>query len=123
MIQASPGLTREEKDRLLALLPTLPEEYILCHGDFHGGNILYDGKFCNIIDWAEVSCGCPAADACRTYMDYYVAEMGIEGMYLDKYCAATGRSREEILAWLPVVVGAVYGYLSPQAQKIVRPLF
>ena len=123
MISASPGLTPDEKERLLAMLPTLPEEYVLCHGDFHGGNILFDGTSCNIIDWAEVACGCPAADACRSYLDYCMAQMGIEDAYLNKYCAATGRTREEILVWLPVVAGAVYGYLSPEAQKIVRPLF
>lgn len=56
-------------------------------------------------------------------MDYNIARQGYEEQYLDAYCAVTGRTREEILAWLPVVVGSVYGYLTPEAQKIVRPLF
>lgn len=123
MITASPGLSPEEKERLIGMLPSLPDDIILCHGDFHGGNILCDGDSCMIIDWAEVSCGCPAADACRSYMDYYIARQGLEDLYLDKYCAATGRTRDEVLTWLPVVAGSVYGYLSPEAQKIVRPLF
>lgn len=123
MIAASPGLTPEEKEKLLKMLDSLPDGLILCHGDFHGGNILCEGKSCMIIDWAEVSCGSPAADACRSYMDYFIAGQGFEELYLEKYCAATGRKREEILAWLPVVAGAVYGYLSPEAQKAVRPLF
>lgn len=123
MITASPGLAPAEKERLTKLLAQLPEDIRLCHGDFHGGNILCDGDSCIIIDWGEVSCGSPAADACRSYMDYYIARQGYEEQYLDAYCAVTGRTREEILAWLPVVVGSVYGYLTPEAQKIVRPLF
>lgn len=123
MIAASPGLTSAEKEKLLGMLASLPDGLTLCHGDFHGGNILCEGKSCMIIDWAEVSCGVAAADACRSYMDYFIAGQGFEELYLEKYCAVTGRTREEILAWLPVVAGAVYGYLSPEAQKVVHQLF
>jgi aminoglycoside phosphotransferase (APT) family kinase protein len=122
-IIGSPGLSPEEKERLSAMLAALPDEFALCHGDFHGGNILFDGQSCTIIDWAEVSCGCPAADACRSYLDYCMAQMELEEVYLERYCAATGRAREEILAWLPVVAGAVYGYLSEQGKKIARRFF
>ncbi len=122
-IVASPGLSPEEKERLGALLSALPDEFVLCHGDFHGGNILSDGKSSVIIDWAEVACGAPAADACRSYMDYRIAQRDLAEAYLEKYCAATGRTREEILAWLPVMAGALYGYLTEQAKKIIRPLF
>ncbi len=123
MITNSPGLTTAEKERLTKLLSQLPEGISLCHGDFHGGNILCEGDSYIIIDWGEVSCGSPAADACRSYIDYYIAQQGDEELYLDAYCAVTGRTREEIMAWLPVVVGSLYGYLTPEAQKIIRPLF
>ncbi len=53
-----------------------------CHGDFHGGNILFDGEKYIIIDWAEVACGAPAGDACRTYMDYYMGNREIAEAYL-----------------------------------------
>jgi len=122
-IIASPGLTPVEKERLLGMLPDFPDEFALCHGDFHGGNILFDGKECIIIDWAEVSCGSPAADASRTYLDYCMYQNGIEEVYLEKYCASTGRNREEILAWLPVMAGALYGYLSEEGKKIARKKF
>ena len=122
-IAGSPGLTPEEKERLTGMLSALPDGFALCHGDFHGGNILFDGNSCTIIDWAEVACGCPAADACRSYLDYSIAQMELEEVYLRKYCAATGRTREEILAWLPVVTGAVYGYLSEEGKKRTRRFF
>lgn len=122
-LAASPGLTPEEKERFTAMLTGLPDGLAICHGDFHGGNILFDGKSYQIIDWAEVACGAPAGDACRTYMDYYMGSKEIAEVYLNKYCAASGLTREEILAWLPVSVGSIYGFLSDEWKKQLRPLF
>jgi aminoglycoside phosphotransferase (APT) family kinase protein len=122
-IIASPGLSQEEKEQLISKLSKLPDGDALCHGDFHGGNILFDGKNYSIIDWAEVACGAPAADACRSYLDYIMGEMKYAEIYLDKYSALTGRSKEEVLAWLPVVAGSIYGYLSEEAKKIARKYF
>ena len=76
-----------------------------------------------MFDWAEVACGVPEADACRSYLGCYISQVGAEEIYLKKYCAATGRKRDDILAWLPVVAGSTYGFLSPKAKEIIRPLF
>lgn len=123
-ITKSPGLSPEEKDNLIAMLTNLPDGTSICHGDFHMGNILFDGESYTIIDWEAVACGCPSADACRSYLDYCIAPVnGIEEYYISKYCAASGRTRDEILAWLPVVAGAVYGYLPDKGKKIVRKFF
>jgi len=122
-ISFSPGLEPEEKKRLTTMLSKFPDEFYLCHGDFHGGNILYDGESYHIIDWMDVCSGSPAGDACRTYLDYCMFQKDIAEKYLGKYSAASGKNREEILAWLPVVAGAVYGYLSNEGKKIVRPYF
>lgn len=122
-IIASPGLSPKEKERLLTMLSELPDGDALCHGDFHGGNILFDGKNYSIIDWAEVACGDPAADACRSYLDYSMGQMEYEEIYLEKYSTLTGRTRKEVLAWLPVVAGSIYGYLSEEAQKVARKYF
>lgn len=123
MITASPGLSPEEKERLCTMLSELPDGLSICHGDFHPGNILLDGESYKIIDWAEVTCGCPAGDACRSYMDYSMTDKEMGEMYLGKYCAASGRTREEILTWLPVVAGAVYGFLSEEGKRIARQFF
>lgn len=122
-IAASPGLTPEEKDHLNAQLARLPDGFAICHGDFHGGNILFDGKTYIIIDWAEVACGAPAGDACRTYMDYYMGNHEIAEAYLKKYCAASGLTREEILEWLPVTAGSIYGFMTDEWKKQIRHLF
>ena len=122
-IMVSTGLTQDEKGRLAALMAALPDGYSICHGDFHHGNILVENGKYRIIDWAEVACGDPAADAARTYMDLLLGGMGIGETYLSKYCSATGRTREEILAWLPVMAGSMYGFLPDKARQILRPLF
>ncbi len=122
-IAASPSLTPAEKERLNAELAKLPDGLAICHGDFHGGNILFDGTSYLIIDWAEVACGAPAGDACRTYMDYYMGSKEIAEVYLQKYSAASGLTREEILAWLPVTAGSIYGFLTDEWKRQIRHLF
>lgn len=123
MILNGPGLTDGERDMLLKKLDSLPDGSSICHGDFHCGNILFDGTSYQIIDWAEVSSGCPAADACRSYLDYRFGSEELAEMYLERYCRASGRTREEVLAWLPVMAGSLYGYLSEEAKKMAAPFF
>jgi aminoglycoside phosphotransferase len=122
-IVASPSLVPEEKERLAKQLAGLPDGLSICHGDFHHGNILSENGTWRIIDWAEVAVGDPAADASRTYMDLLMTGGDDAEQYLAKYCAASGKTREEILAWLPVVAGSMYGYLGEGAKKVLRPLF
>jgi hypothetical protein len=123
-ILAAPGLDDADRKKLLAMLEKLPDGFSILHGDFHGGNILVDGTGYKIIDWAEVAVGDPAADVARSYMDYLMmGRKDLSEMHLQKYCAATGISRETILAWLPVMAGSLCGFLSPETQKILRPLF
>lgn len=122
-IAMSPGLTPKDKDELNTKLAALPDGLSICHGDFHGGNILFDGSSYWIIDWAEVACGSPAGDACRTYMDYAIARKDTAEWYLQKYCAASGLSQDEILAWLPMMAGSIYGFLSDEFKKRIRSMF
>lgn len=119
-ITYNPLLSEEEKKKMLARLRTMPTGNSLCHGDFHVGNVQTDGETCIILDWAEVSSGPAAADACRTYLDYkylgkalltpeqadYLAEL-----FLEKYTKASGISCEEILAWLPINAAAICGFV------------
>lgn len=122
-IAMSPGLAPEQKEALNTKLAALPDGLAICHGDFHGGNILFDGTSYRIIDWAEVACGSPSGDACRTYMDYAMGRKDVAEWYLQKYCAVSGLSRDEILVWLPVMAGSIYGYLSDDWKKQIRWMF
>ena len=122
-ILASPGITDEEKKLLEEKLNMLPDGYSVCHGDFHSGNILFDGEKYQIIDWAEVACGSPAADACRSYMDFFIYDEKLADMYLEKYCKVSGLKKDEILKWLPVMAGSIYGFMNEEARKKIRQFF
>lgn len=123
-IYASPGLDDAERRKLLAMLEKLSDGLAVLHGDFHGGNIIFDGTRYMIIDWAEVAIGDPAADVARSYMDYLMlGRVDLSEMHLTKYLSATGISRTKVLDWLPVMAGSLYGFLAEDARKVLRPLF
>lgn len=105
-IQGSQILDETLKEKVLALLKELPEGDGLCHGDFHGYNILVcEGEYW-IIDWIDATRGCADGDVCRTYMLYSLYAPEWAELYLDLYCKNTGKNRNSILAWLPAVAAA-----------------
>ncbi len=127
LISSNARLDDHQKRSLLVLLDELPEGDALCHGDFHAGNILWDNGRYVIIDWVEVSTGCALGDACRTYLDHMLLPpgekvQGLAEMYLDKYCAATGAKREEVLQWLPVHAASILGELPDAMNDILKRL-
>ena len=65
-LQNSEVLERSQKEKLLRLLDSLPEESTLCHGDFHPENILAGNKGYVLIDWSSATRGSPLADIANT---------------------------------------------------------
>lgn len=151
IISGNPALTDECKKKLLYLLNTLPDGNALCHGDFHPNNILVspDGRW-TVIDWPEVTSGSPCADACRTYvnMSRFTAFTGfverapdaselyeninanllnsaekpdLMAVYLGKYCELMNIPEEEILRWLPIQAGMLYGYKEEDICSFLKP--
>jgi len=97
-------LTEQIKSKVLELLNRLDIGKLnLCHGDFHGGNIIFDGEKHWIIDWDGASTGDPAADACMTYFYEKRFHPHAADMYLHSYCKYSNISQDEILAWQPVI--------------------
>lgn len=94
------------KAPLLRQLKTMPTGKALCHGDFHGGNVLTDGTNYTIIDWANATSGPPEADACRTYIIYALHIPDLAEGYLTAYCACARQPKEAVRSWLPVLAGA-----------------
>ena len=105
-IAAVTALKDECKQKLLVLLNTLAHDSAVCHGDFHPYNLIQAEQGYKIIDWADASCGTPAADACRSYLLYLLHGKEAAEGYLQLYCALSGIPREDILKWLPVQAGA-----------------
>lgn len=65
-IPTSGKIAADLKARILQLLGALPDGNILCHGDFHPGNIIITSNGPVIIDWMTVSQGVPGGDVART---------------------------------------------------------
>ena len=53
--------------------------------------------------------GEPLVDVCRSYVDYAVSSAEFAELYLARYCAASGAKREDVLQWLPIQAGILYG--------------
>jgi len=105
-IQGNKNLSITHKEKMLTLLKELPEGNELCHGDFHGYNIIVYEEEYWIIDWIDSTIGCADGDACRTYLLYSLYFPELAEMYLMLYCKETGKEKERILAWLPVLAAA-----------------
>jgi hypothetical protein len=61
-------ITEPEKASVLEILGTLPEGKVLCHYDFHPGNIILSPNGPVIIDWLNALVGHQLADVTRTFM-------------------------------------------------------
>jgi len=59
-------LSDDLKEKLYKYIDTLPDDNILCHGDFHPDNILITKDNAIIIDWMTSTKGNPLADVART---------------------------------------------------------
>lgn len=117
LISGNAALDANLKKDLLASLEKLPEGDALCHGDFHGDNILCHNGTYAIIDWIDASTGCALGDACRTCLDYSLENRSLADLYLDRYCAATGSKKEDVLLWLPVQAGSMLGEVPDKYNK------
>ena len=67
-IQQAPHLDDDLREKALNLLSSLPDGDMVCHGDFHPGNIMLTARGAVVIDWMTVSTGNPMADFARTSM-------------------------------------------------------
>ena len=106
-ITCSDSLTDSMKENLLSLLARLDNgSAMLCHGDFHPLNILYDGSKYWIIDWVDATAGNPLADACRTYLIFKQHMNRAAGIYLKTFCKESKSKQDDVLAWQPIIAAA-----------------
>lgn len=109
MLRLNTSLDSDRRQALLALSDGLPDGEALCHGDFHGQNILVDNGTYKVIDWIEVTKGDPLVDASHSYTVIGISSREGAELYLECYCAASGARREEVLRWVPLQAGSLYG--------------
>ncbi len=151
VIAGNPALSESCRSALLSLLKTLPDGCGVCHGDIHPNNILCTaGGEWTIIDWPEMTGGDPCADACRSYVnlcrfadcsgfvahapsssdlyanlseDFFekLRNLDLMRVFLDKYCALMSVEPEDVLQWLPIQAGMLYGYKEEDICSYLRP--
>jgi aminoglycoside phosphotransferase (APT) family kinase protein len=104
-------LDSARRQALLALCDRMPDGDALCHGDFHGANILVeDGRYA-VIDWIEVAKGNPLVDAAHSYTAIAISSRALAELYLERYCIAAGVNGHDVLRWLPIQAGSLYGLI------------
>ncbi|MGO4528421.1 phosphotransferase family protein [Paenibacillus sp. 2TAF8] len=130
-----------EHERLIHYLSELPEQRVICHGDYHPDNVMLSkdgGQHC-VIDWMTGMAGDPAGDVARTWVilksgklpddaepaireGFERARSLILQQYLAHYISLSGISREQIDAWmLPVAAARLDENLpSPEAEHLLQ---
>ena len=98
-------------ERFLPRLQALPDGDMLCHFDFHPGNVLIYGGNPYVIDFMSCRKGAPILDIARTYylMSYGALELIDAALHLEigkQYLQVMGVKAEEIADALPVVMAA-----------------
>ncbi len=61
-------LSAEEKQQVFSKITELPDKNILCHFDFHPGQIMLTDQGPVVIDWVDACLGDPVADVARTML-------------------------------------------------------
>lgn len=131
-IQAARPLPDALKQVALKALAQLPEDTVLCHGDFHPDNIVLSARGPMILDWAEATCGHPLADVARTalLMQHAAVPSHIPGrwlietgralwyrLYLRRYCQLRSLSPEQVNAWMLPVAAARLSEGIPEEEE------
>ncbi len=74
-IQRVSEFASETKTAILTYLDRLPDDNVICHGDFHPDNILLTVEEPVIIDWVDATQGSPLADVARTALLLQISEL------------------------------------------------
>lgn len=122
-IAAAPGLTDRHRAQMLDLLASLPTGDVVCHGDYHLGNMLGSWDDVRIIDWGGATRGAAVADVARTELlarmavlppdmstsFKLVAQVGrrlLVGRYLTHYARRRSLDRELLATWFVICAAA-----------------
>lgn len=130
-------LKEEQRLAILDRLEHLPEGDVLCHGDFHPGNIITEMDRSVILDWMTATSGNPVADVARTVLllkDAAIPEniplvfkllislarKRMATSYLKRYLQLSGITKEDIDAWrLPIMAARLTEWIPESEEKFL----
>jgi aminoglycoside phosphotransferase (APT) family kinase protein len=88
LIEVSDAVPDELRDEAFAALDELPGGDRLCHGDFHPGNVMVEGR---VIDWPNATRGDPTADVARSWVVLEFSPLPPGSSAFERRLAAVGR--------------------------------
>jgi uncharacterized protein (TIGR02172 family) len=130
-IGAAEALPPATRQRVLALLDSLPTGHQLCHGDFHPDNVLLTARGPVIIDWIDATAGHPLADVARSSLLMSFAQPPADGTldwkvrlfrrwFHSAYLAHYGRLRpyteDELASWRLIAAAARLSETVPERE-------
>lgn len=128
------GFSAGEKDALRGYLRSLPEGDRLLHMDYHPQNIFSHRDGYAVIDWYSACRGDAAADVAMSMLLmsevelfpgtpapkralYTVSRAAMRRLYLRRYIADTGMSRERVAMWLTAARVLRLGLLDVPSER------
>lgn len=134
-ISAVVELEQKEKDVLYEYIDKLPRGNLLCHFDFHPGNIIMRDNQAVVIDWMTACRGDKLSDVARTGVMLKYADIPIKSKilkkimrkfqnricqeYLKEYISITGAQIAEIEKWEYPIMAARLREWVPKSEKQV----
>lgn len=135
-ISTTRHLNEKLRDRYLHLLVSLPDDQVLCHGDYHPGNVIITRSGPVIIDWMTACSGCPWADVARTSLILTIGPKGAgkqlssllriaiqlyHQMYLNHYLKTVPDKSNELKRWSPVIAAArLNENIAPEREALLK---
>lgn len=133
------ALSDEKKESIRKYLKQLPEGNVLCHFDFHPGNIMISNNKAIFLDWMTACRGDACADVARTCLLLKYGEVAhapwvirrlisifqhhIYKIYIREYLTISQRSMEDINSWeLPVAAARLREWIPDNEKKILLQL-
>jgi uncharacterized protein (TIGR02172 family) len=136
-IEAAHPLPESLKRAALDALDQLPDDTVLCHGDYHPDNILVSARGSVILDWTAAACGHPLADVARTtlIMRHAAVPSHMPGrrlieagrrlwyqVYLHRYGQLRSVRPQQVDAWLLPVAAARLAEGIPEEVELLSKL-
>jgi uncharacterized protein (TIGR02172 family) len=120
----------------LEQLERLPDDHVLCHGDYHPDNVLMTQSGPVIIDWGSASSGHPLADVARTELLLQMGEPPpsqkmrwlltsaralVRRAYIRRYLRLRPASAGDLAAWrFPIAVARLNEGIVEERDKLLR---
>jgi uncharacterized protein (TIGR02172 family) len=131
-------LEEEVKQELYRKLNQLPEDNVICHNDFHPGNVITTDEVDYIIDWCDVTYGNALMDVVRTWLVFSVDTLppdcseelkafnagrkALGELYLSEYMKRSGIRKEQLDTWIPVVAASRLFCEPEEAKQVLLKL-